>query len=226
MKKLVYALIAFVSIAATSCFDDSGGKTDEPVDIGEKVYTMNLLEDAEFYYFTASKAIYAYKAGSINITHLTANVSQSGIPDTVENIDPLDMYKLGWMYFITVKLNDVTRYFRQYNGEIIEITDSEMMRRPDITHQQMNNGRFSITTNTWEEYTVSDIRNLTTSSGISRTLMCTGYYIGSYLNNESNYGLWFCAKDEGLSLITSGLYYYPELTTPHIKIIDEPGELW
>jgi len=222
MKNVFFAFMLFALAFIVSCFDDSS-KPQASVVIGEKVYTLNLLESAEFYYVTENKDIYAYNAGEIKRVYLTADVHQDSIGDYTEVITPVDMYKLGFMYFFDLNLDGETHYFRQYDGEIIEV--DELLRRPDITHKQMNNSRFSITTNTWDVYTVSDIRNLTLGTGICRTNMCQNYYIGSY-GSYYSYVLWFCCIDDGLTIRTNGLYFWSETLGSPEKIIDEKGEMW
>ena len=231
MKKLLIFIALIFSIFVVSCgggSNDTNNPTpdapDTPDPAAEKYYTLNVLDAAEFYYFTASKIIYAYNDGYLKIIHLTATVTQKGFADTTENIAPIDFYMLGDYLNFEVKIKGETKYYEQLNGVMFEV--DELWRRPDTMRQLMNNGRFSIEKNTWTTYTVSDIRNLTGNSGICRTLLCQAYYLGKY-QTYYEYGLWFCAQDDNLSVVRSGLYFWAESYSGNAyKIIDEPGELW
>lgn len=203
------------------------GAGDDPITPepeSQKYYVMNPFESAEFYFVTtAGKEIYAYNDGYLKKIKLTVTVSQDGKPDVIENITPVDFYKLGDMFFIECNIEGKTRYFRQVYGVMTEV--ESLMRRPDTIRQVMNNGRFSIVVNTYENYTVNDIRNETTESGICRTILCQGYYLGKR-EMYYDYGLWFCTVDT-IGRYKSGLYYWSEPENGGIeKVIDEAGELW
>lgn len=236
--KLIITIIFSIAIASAivfsfvGCGDEGGGSSayaengDDPINSEPpKYYVMNPFESAEFYFVTtAGKEIYAYNDGYLKKIKLTMTVSQEGKPDVIENITPVDFYKLGDIFFIECKIEGNTRYFRQVYGVMTEV--ESLMRRPDTMRQQMNNGRFSITTNTWTTYAVSDIRNETLESGICRTLICQGYYLGKR-ETYYDYGLWFCAIDDFLTVKRSGLYFWSEAENGGIeKVIDEAGEMW
>jgi hypothetical protein len=227
-------MISMISIIAfSSC---GGGGSDgyaaendgndptitDPIIEGEKRYIVNPIESADFYYFTSGKVLYACKDGHVKKINVTMTTQQDGKDDVTENLTPSDFYKLGDYLFITVKIDGIEKNYRQLYGEIYE---GELMRRPDIVRREMNNGRFSIVNNTVENYNVSDIRNLTGKTGIYRTIMCEGYYLGKY-ESYYDYGLWFCTIDT-IGNYRSALYYLAEIEIGSpLKVVDEPGEMW
>jgi hypothetical protein len=227
MKTLIYQITLLIFLL-TSCGDSGGGSNtvstnpQNPENTNPIYYTVAPLPDADFFYWTESGKFYKCQDGVLSEFHMTAKVEQEGEPDKTINIFPKEFYKLGDYYFFEFEFDGETFLFRQLYGEIIEV--SELMRHPDIVRKEMNNGRFSIVTNTWNEYTVSDIRNLTLGTGITRTHMCINYKIGSY--GSYDYGLFFATLDDGLTLKTTGLYYFPETYGSVLTLINEPGEMW
>lgn len=236
MKKIFFMILCVfvLSVFLVSCetaepekvyvMQNTAETAIDTPNLAEKVYTVNVLENADFYYYTSSKKLYKYTGGNVTQTYITSTVTQENAPTITEQLEPIEFYKLGYMYFFTVVIDGNNRFFKQLYGEIIEVDADGMMRHPDCVNVQMNNSRFSITNNIWTTYTVSDIRNLTLNTGASRTIKCTGYFVGSYLQYY-DYGLWFATQDD-ISLLRSGLYFYPENDTAPIKVIDEAGELW
>lgn len=221
IKKIMMLIVALSAIFIMAC-DESDSNTQTSSEEAIKYYTPDPIPDADFYYWTESGLFYRYHEGEIKRINMTAKVEQEGYGDRIEKITPTEFYKLGDYYFFIFEFNDEDIIYRQLYGEIEEV--GSLMRHPDIVRREMNNGRFSIETNTVDIYTVSDIRNLTLSLGIRRTHKCTAYHLGDY--NLWDYGLFFVAEDNDLSVITSGLYYLPETDESIYKIVDEPGEMW
>ena len=241
MKNFKILLILFLSILMLNCGsrDDSDNEGStipqiteptepiepiEPIEPAEKIYAVNPLPDAEFFYFTESGKFYKYNNGEITTYNMTITISQEGQADIIQTIIPAKFYRLGLYYNFEFNINGETKLYNQIKGENKIYEVEKLWRHPDKIHVTMNNGRFSIEINTYDIYTVSDIRNLTHGSGIARTLLCSNYYLGDY--NNYNYGLFFVAEDDGLSLIKNGLYFWPENDGSYYKIIDEKGEMW
>lgn len=209
--------------------DTTDEAEDETPVVAEKFYFPNKIPETGFYYYipTASpQKLYHFADGVLSIYQMTAIVQQDGYSDITINITPIEFYKIGDIYYYIFEIDGERYCYKQLYNDLTQVQESEMMRHPDIMYVHMDNGRFSITTNAWDIYTVSDIRNLTLSSGIVRTLKCSGYYLDAYNAMSSDYGLWFVCVDDGLSVNTNGLYYWPENYGSVLKIIDEPGEMW
>jgi len=229
MKKIILIITILLTMLITACFDNSSSGSNnnqksENTIIGEKTYIVNPLPIADFYYFTESGKFYKYNGTEIIQFSMTVTIKQDGQADITQNIIPVEFYRLGLVYNFQFEIEGETYLYNQIQGTSDIYIVESLYRHPDIVHKEMNNGRFSITTNIYDIYTVSDIRNLTLSSGITRTLMCTAYYLGSY--NIYGYGLWFVALDDGLTTVDNGLWYYPENDGSKYKIINEKGEMW
>ena len=232
MKKIIFIIgLVFLSFTIIAC-DDSGNSKSDNADNAvtapsEKTYIINPLPEADFYYFTESGKLYIYKNSEISLSSMTVTIKQDGYADVIQNIIPVDFYRLGLIYNFEFEIEGETYLYNQIKGENNIYLVSSLYRRPDTVHVTMNNSRFSIEINTWDIYTVSDIRNLTEMTGTRRTLMCTNYYIGAYTSRGYDYGLFFVAKDDiPISSIPSGLWYLSEFGSTLIKAIDEYGEMW
>lgn len=233
-KIMFVSFIAIFILSLYSCdFSEDSKKSSNTSDgeitidtpEGEKTYTITPLPDAEFFYFTESGKFYLYNNGEITQYEMTVTISQDGKADIIQTIIPVEFYRLGLYYNFEFIIESQSVLMNQIKGENTIYEVSSLWRHPDKIHVTMNNGRFSIEINTYDVYTVSDIRNLTLSTGITRTLLCSAYYLGDYTVNY-DYGLFFVAEDDGLSTVTNGLYFYAEIHGQPIKIINEKGEMW
>lgn len=201
------ALIAFREISA-------------PVYLVEPIPT-----DCEFYYFTESKQLIYVVTDSYILPTFQPSVliTQEGHADVATNFTFDQFFKIGTTIYFSGIFDGEMRYMSQYNGVVSILTAETFPEKPVKPRVEMNNGRFSITTNYWDIYTVSDIRNVTLASGIARTLLCTNYHLTTW---NGQYGMFFVAVDSGLSLITSGLYFYPENQMSQNRVYDGAGEMW
>lgn len=231
MRKLIQIIIAALILSSFIACDfsedtkkSSGNSTTVQTPEGEKTYTIDPLPEADFYFFTESGKFYKYVSTTGELTQfsMTVTISQDGHSDITQNIIPIEFFKLGLIYNFEFEIDGITILMNQV-GNDIEVVD-ELWRHPDKMHIEMNNSRFSITTNTYDIYTVSDIQNITLSTGIARTLLCSNYYLGKY--HIYDYGLFFVAEDDGLSTITNGLWYWSENDGSYYKEINEKGEMW
>ena len=194
--------------------------------ISAPVYIVEPIPtDCEFYYFTESKQLKYVVTDSYTLPTFQPSVliTQDGHTDVTTNFTLNQFFKIGTTIYFSGIFDGEMRYMSQSGGVVSILTAGAFPEKPLKSRVTMNNGRFSITTNYWDIYTVSDIRNVTLSSGIARTLLCSNYHLTTW---NGQYGMFFVAVDSGLSLITSGLYFYPENQMSQNRIYDGAGEMW
>lgn len=192
-----------------------------------KVYIISPVPSAEFYYFTIGKQLSGYIEGgeALDIITMSVTIKQDGFADIVQSFSFSDFFKIDSIIYFSAIIDGETKYMSQFAGVVSIIDVSAYPVRPVKTRIEMNNGRYSVVSGTWSIYNISDVRNITTGSGIARTSMVTGWRMVTDYYGQT--GMFFVCDDLGVTMpLTSGLYFYPENRMSPEKVNSEAGEMW
>jgi hypothetical protein len=110
---------------------------------------------------------------------MSVTIEQENEETIIQSFTLNQFFRIGSVIYFSTTIDSKDFYCSQ-SGGILEVIDESVFPDEPIRNRiTMNNGHFSIVTGQWTVYEISDVRNLTLSSGIARTLYVSAYYLAN-----------------------------------------------
>lgn len=189
-----------------------------------KIYTFDIISGYDFFYEPVMGQIKGLNFTTKEIESFTIDclVTQSGYADKIINVDFQSFYTIEGVIYYSALVENEIKYVRQ-EVTVEAIPQIEMLAKPVKDRVTLIHDDYTITTDFYDPYTVSDVTPINGPGSSIRNIMVNDYFIGTWLGVD---GIYYVVVDDNFIKRQSGLYFTPWNEGRCDTVQQEKGSMW